>query len=107
MNYKKDDIKPIWLDSNYNTKLLGLAKLITFNGKGLPFILEDMPEHKQITYNTEKWLVEFVESDKYPKGFKKNCTLRIVDTERILLEEYEKEVTVFDNFLTVNGKEIY
>jgi len=107
MKFKKNTIEPIWLDFNSNANFLGLAKLLEYKGKGLPFMMEDEPEHKQITYNSEKWLVEFVESDKYPKGFRKIINLRIVDTLKVAQEEYEMEPQLLDNFLMVNGKEIY
>ena len=81
MRYKKDQIKDIFINYKSNENFVGKAKLVEFIEEGLSFYNEKEEQRDVPTmYSSEKWLVEFVDSDHYPKGFRRQFNIRKVLT---------------------------
>lgn len=97
----------------FNTEIIGKAKLLKLISKGLPIILPsdtdyESPTDKQLVYRFDKYKVQFVD------GYK-DLTASGIYKVRILhnigkvanKEEFEFKNLPKDSFLTVNGKEIF
>jgi len=101
MRYKKNQIKDIFINYKSNSNFVGKAKLIDFIEEGLSFY-DDNEEKKDVPtmYSSEKWLVEFVESNHYPKGFRRQFDIRKVLTKSKNPESitrFTKYKSKFDN----------
>jgi hypothetical protein len=90
----KGQIVDLYIDQE-NVKCVGKGRLLECKGSNLPFILKE-----PIIYNTESWLVEIVESDVYPKGFKKIFKIRYIQSLTKVANENKKEEIseIEDNF---------
>jgi hypothetical protein len=51
---KVGQMVPVYLDPYQNLGYEGEAELVEYMGKGLPFILDEVPDKYQVTYQHDK-----------------------------------------------------
>lgn len=102
---------PIYHNSQTNTELLGIGRLVSKVKDGLPFITQGLADNKQKVWIEEFWIIEWVHQTK--KGFadpRKKFPIRTLFKEGISTSKINKSNTSIelkDKFLEVNGIEIY
>lgn len=82
MTYKQGQTVQVFKNYEENKGYLGNAELLSFIHKGMPFILENMP---QFTFNYEYWRVKFLDN-----GHIENRPIRYIECEGTNCEEQQE-----------------
>lgn len=105
-------IVPIYKNYQEEKEDLGLAQLVHFVSKGLPFILDDYTHCP--TYNTEKWEVEWIlkKDLNYPYQTQYYNVRYTVDSTDKQTEDDDEEYLNIDNsipdrFITFDSQEAF
>lgn len=120
MKLKKNSIHDIYLDYQNNQTYCGKARLIEYKGEGLSFYSnddlhtlekidkfneenpDDMIEYQPTIYSSEKWLVEFVETNVYSVGFQKIMNIR----KALYSGKDKRKVIKFTTYQNIDEREI-
>lgn len=100
---KVGQMVPVYLDPYQNLGYEGEAELVEYMGKGLPFILDEVPDKYQVTYQHDKWKVKLNNFTCIRK------IRRVVSSKGVVrnMDEFTSSSYKIDRFLEIDGKEIY
>lgn len=112
-----EENQELWIFKDHQREETALAKvkLISFEKFGLPYILEDLPADRQVTYGTAYWRCEVVSTGSYyPVGCIRTFPIRVVLDNNVLQQEEIKEeeenneqYTKQDIFYEVDGEQCF
>mgnify|MGYP001025861740 FL=1 len=115
-SYLKPDLE-VEVYKNYQTsdKVIATAKLTEFYREGEKFIInDDMADHKITVFGTQLWRCIILKSEYYPEGMTKILPFKYIYNQGGIppsKTKYENEdeiqFAINDNFLVVNGVELF
>ena len=114
-SYLKPDLEvEVFKDYQLSDKLIATAKLLEFYKEGERFIIDDNVDHKLTVFGTQLWRCVILKSEYYPEGMTKILPFKYIYSQGNIppsKTKYENEdeiqFAINDNFLVVNGTEMF